>query len=403
MLELLAAPGTDEPLSLVVTGYADEEAYSGWLEDSAGKVWARLEAFRFNFVKFEAVTADERQKVAEVGPQNVKIPSHSYTSALDNRFRWTGDTLELDGYLKGFGGAEMPVALEFESDATVIEIIFNAHGWSGIAAIEINGQYRDNIDLFNRENNIGRRYKIGNKKKEKLRLKVYPVGKNPQSQGREILLDGLIEHYDDLITPVYSKVDARNRGGAFRHRFFEIVETLGPDAVIVDVGGGRRQLADPRYINLEYSPFEEPDIFGDATALPFKSGSIDFIYTAAVLEHVRDPLQMGREIHRVLKSGASLIANSAFMQPVHSEGQHFFNLTPYGIDLTFAMFRNRKVWWDTGFASTIRWFVEVTEMRNSNNIESVNRFLQLSEDLSESISEEKGMYIAESVWVEAIK
>ena len=142
---------------------------------------------------------------------------------------------------------------------------------------------------------------------------------------------------------------------------------------------------------MDYSQFDVPDILGDATSLPFKSNSIDFIYTAAVLEHVRDPLTMGREIHRVLKPGGIVLAAAAFMQPVHSEGQHFFNLTPYGIELTFEMFENRKVWWETAFPYTIRWFTEVAQLRAHVSSEKVDRFIELADEFSPLIST-KGWY-----------
>ena len=39
-------------------------------------------------------------------------------------------------------------------------------------------------------------------------------------------------------------------------------------------------------------------MYGDATKLPFRNESVDFVYTAAVLEHVRNPLIVGSEISR---------------------------------------------------------------------------------------------------------
>lgn len=402
-LKLLAVPGTDEALSLVVSGYADDEPYNGWVEDAEGRVWGRLDAFRFRFVKFDPVAGAERQQLIDEGPNDIRVPASAYTSALDERCKWVGNTIEVEGYLKGFDGAGSGEAMAFGSDASSIELLLHAHGWSGIARIEVNGIDQQNIDLFNRENAIVKRIKFSNPDRLKLEIRVVPNGRASESQGSQILVDGLIEYFDEFVVPKYNKTSERNRGGAFRHRFFEIADRLAADAVILDVGGGRRQLDDERYINLEYSSFEEPDIFGDATMLPFRNSCIDFVYTAAVLEHVRDPLKMGREIHRVMKPGCTVLANSAFMQPVHSEGQHFFNLTPYGIDLTFELFKDRNVWWETDFASTIRWFVDVAQIRKTTTGEKVDNFIALADEFSSKIPDERGMYLASGVWLEGIK
>lgn len=391
MLKILAIPGTDERLSLITSAYAGSEPYNGWLEDERGNVWARLDAFRFRFVKFEEVTDAERAIVEKNGPTNVVVPHSVYESAMGDRFEWSGRTIELEDYLKGFDSDSVNASVSFSSSARKIEIIFNAHGWSGVARVEVNNHHVADIDLFNQENSISYRYIIENKSQVNFNISVYPQGKNPKSQGRQILIDGFIEYFENMVVPTYSKMNARNRGGHFRNQFFDICNSLDDSAIILDIGGGRRQLADHRYLNIEYSNFDEPDIFGDATCLPFKTGSIDFIYTAAVLEHVRDPLTMGREIHRVLKPGCKVLANSAFMQPVHSEGQHFFNLTPYGIDLTFEMFNERKVWWETGFFSTMEWFVNVAHLRAHVEGSKVDHFLSLAEEFSKHITDERGM------------
>lgn len=44
-----------------------------------------------------------------------------------------------------------------------------------------------------------------------------------------------------------------------------------------------------------------PFVYGDATALPFKDGAFDGIYSYHVLEHIPDPGKALRELHRILK------------------------------------------------------------------------------------------------------
>ncbi|CAN1563389.1 AdoMet_MTases domain containing protein [Rhabdaerophilaceae bacterium] len=403
LLTLLSLPGTDAAPKLVVTEQAGEEPFNGWFENESGEIVGRLEAFRPAFVNFAPVTDSERAAAKE-GAQPALRPRVTFTSCRDPRVEWSGQPIELEDYLKGFNGDERGIAARFSSRAPQIEVGLYAHAWSGLAEVYANGALVATVDLFNRENGVLRRVSVFNPTQSNVLIEVQPAGKKaPEAFYTQVLLEGFFEYSAELEIPSYRKSQNINRGGAFHSRFYEILASLPPDAVVIDVGGGKRQIADERYINLEYSRFEEPDLFGDGTKLPFRSNSVDFVYTAAVLEHVTDPLAMGREIFRILKPGGLVLANSAFMQPIHSEGQHFFNLTPYGIDLTFKDFANRRVWWDTGFEFTMQWFVDVLSVRGRLPQEKLDQFINLAKEISAAIPEDRGMYVASSVWVEGTK
>lgn len=403
MLPLLSVPGTDEPLRLTVTETAGEEPYSGWFEDQAGALIGRLEQFRPAFVQVANLTPEERA-MRDQPPRLAQRPRITEIGARDPRIEWIGPSMELEGHLKGFDGTGGKGICRLTSRASRIEIGFHAHAWSGIVEISVDGRRAGELDLYHPETAVLRRFAIENPEMRERRIEIRPTGRRSANAfWNQMLLESVFEHSATPETPVYNKSNAVNRGGAFYPRFFEIMVGLPADAVILDVGGGKRQLPDERYINLEYSRFEEPDLFGDGTKLPFRSNSIDFVYTAAVLEHVADPLAMGREIHRVLKPGGRVLANSAFMQPIHCEGQHFFNLTPYGIDLTFNMFQERRVWWDTSLNLTLGWFVDVLGVRGRMPAEKIEQFLALGREISEAIPGERGKYVASSVWVEGVK
>lgn len=61
----------------------------------------------------------------------------------------------------------------------------------------------------------------------------------------------------------------------------------------------------------------------DGHAIPLADGCIDGVVVQAVLEHVLDPATVAREIHRVLRAGGIVYADTPFMQQVH-EGPYDF-------------------------------------------------------------------------------
>jgi SAM-dependent methyltransferase len=403
MAGILSVPGTNKALSLVVFEHADGEPYNGLVKDEKGKIVGVLSKFRFEFVDYIGLI-DDIIKRTNSEPKPALIPASKFIDPFSDAISWQGKYIDVAGYLRGFDSQETNGVMCYVSSAPRVSLCLHSHGWSGIVQVSVNGAALEEIDLFNRENAVRRNYYVNNPSSGKMDIAVRPTGsRNVDAQSSQFLLEGIIEFTNKLQSPVYKKQIPVNRGGEFLPRFYEIMKTLPEDAVVLDVGGGKRQIDDARYVNMEYSRFEEPDVLGDGTKLPFRNESVDFVYTAAVLEHVRDPLKMGSEIFRVLKKGGTVLANSAFMQPIHSEGQHFFNLTPYGIELVFERFRDKKVWWNNDFHFTMDWFVRVTKVRTTANEETVTNFLNAAKALEASIAYDRAMYVASGVWLEGRK
>jgi SAM-dependent methyltransferase len=79
-------------------------------------------------------------------------------------------------------------------------------------------------------------------------------------------------------------------------------------------------------------------LVADGHALPFRDGSFDGVWIQAVLEHVLDPGIVAAEIHRVLKPGGLVYADTPFMQPVHEAAYDFTRFTCSGHRWLFRRF-----------------------------------------------------------------
>lgn len=76
----------------------------------------------------------------------------------------------------------------------------------------------------------------------------------------------------------------------------------------------------------------------DAHNIPFKNNSFDGVIVQAVLEHVIDPWQCVEEIHRVIKEGGLVYAETPFIQQVHGGCYDFTRFTYLGHRRLFRSF-----------------------------------------------------------------
>ena len=66
----------------------------------------------------------------------------------------------------------------------------------------------------------------------------------------------------------------------------------------------------------------------DGVALPLASASLDVVYSHQVLEHVRQPCALLREVRRVLRRDGVFVGSTSHVEPYHSYS--FWNYTPLG-------------------------------------------------------------------------
>src|SRR5579872_5127794 len=124
------------------------------------------------------------------------------------------------------------------------------------------------------------------------------------------------------------QVYARRSSRAFRDR---LRRALTPPAPLIEnpreprdfplgrwnlyIGGAGRAVSG--YVNLDLFALPGVDVAADAEALPFRTGLFTRIECDAVLEHVRHPECVMREMIRVLAPGGTLHLVTPFCHPFH--------------------------------------------------------------------------------------
>lgn len=100
----------------------------------------------------------------------------------------------------------------------------------------------------------------------------------------------------------------------------------------IHLGSGNVPCDDLDVLSIDILPTPNTDIVAEAEALPFADGSIAWVESDAVFEHLYDPLVAVAEIRRVLKAGGGLMVDTAFMQGYHGFPGHYFNMTPQAVE-----------------------------------------------------------------------
>jgi SAM-dependent methyltransferase len=139
-------------------------------------------------------------------------------------------------------------------------------------------------------------------------------------------------------------LNLRSRANYARLKSLLLANSPDPHVLVVGgrtVGRGMEPIATCRRIELIETDVMLGDrihVVCDGHSLPFKSCSMDGVVVQAVLEHVVDPARCVSEIHRVLKRGGLVYAETPFMQQVHGGAYDFTRFTPLGHRRLFRHF-----------------------------------------------------------------
>ncbi|MFJ2234810.1 class I SAM-dependent methyltransferase [Streptomyces sp. NPDC087859] len=141
---------------------------------------------------------------------------------------------------------------------------------------------------------------------------------------------------------------------------------LGPAPRLLVVGGATvgngvsAVYRDPRVQVIGFDIVGSPvtQFIADAHQIPLPTGSVDAVLAQAVLEHVLDPALVVAEIHRVLKDGGIVYAETPFLQQVHAGAHDFTRYTASGHRYLFRRFEELAAGPVAGPGTQLLWSID---------------------------------------------
>jgi SAM-dependent methyltransferase len=108
-------------------------------------------------------------------------------------------------------------------------------------------------------------------------------------------------------------------------------------------------------IESDVSHGDRTQIIFDAHTIPYEDETFDCVIAQAVLEHVIHPEQCLQEVHRVLRPGGLIYAETPFMQQVHGGPYDFTRYTRSGHRKLFGWFDELKSGATAGSGTGLAW------------------------------------------------
>ena len=164
----------------------------------------------------------------------------------------------------------------------------------------------------------------------------------------------------------------RNSSRTHLHRFLERAgQEVAAGQLVLDAGAGRapyRHLfAHARYETADFMAvkkkrYVEQDYVCDLASIPVEDGRFDHVVLTQVLEHLPEPGDVLRELHRVLKPGGTLWLTAPFFYVEHERPHDYYRYTRFGLRHLLAAtgFEVREMTWLEGYFATLAHQARVT-------------------------------------------
>lgn len=110
------------------------------------------------------------------------------------------------------------------------------------------------------------------------------------------------------------------------------------DGLILNVGSGD-SLVQENVINFDLDCLPGVNVVGNGEHLPFLDGTFDLVINQAVLEHVKRPKRIVKEMYRVLRRGGYIYVECPFLQEYHAYPLDFQRYTLTGLENLLSDFQ----------------------------------------------------------------
>ncbi|MEO8695225.1 MAG: methyltransferase domain-containing protein [Acidimicrobiales bacterium] len=355
-------------------------------------LWCRRCAKRVGVVtNFRASFLDREMDKRPPGPRQAFMPVATPWSDVELTGHWQECP---EGYIGQYEAWSSVARSRATCAGFVVKMV--GHPWSGITLIDIDGATKVEVDCYRGANEVFE-IEIEGLDFGAHDVEVRPSGRrNDSSLGTQVVLCEIAAYCEPQEGHV-AEFAPLNRGNEYSHQLHSLLNGLGADGLLLDNGGGDRRLGDERVINLEYLPYELPDLLADGLNLPFADDTFDAVFSQAVLEHVPDPQRAVDEMHRVLRPGGEIFIEAAYMQPLHAVPSHYFNVTPFGLDYLCRNFDKVESDWSAGPYFTLEWLGRLVSADALVGADRWAQMLATLHDFDNALSHEQRRFCAGAV------
>lgn len=112
------------------------------------------------------------------------------------------------------------------------------------------------------------------------------------------------------------------------------------EGLLLDIGCGKwdYKFNNVDIIKIDFLKFKGVNLVADAHSLPFKNNCFDFILCLNLLEHVKKPEIVVKEIRRCLKNNGKTIISIPFLYQYHPDPIDLWRFTPENIKILLKDF-----------------------------------------------------------------
>jgi len=122
----------------------------------------------------------------------------------------------------------------------------------------------------------------------------------------------------------------------------KFTEHMSEQGIILNLGSGTK-LIRKDVINVDFYPFPNVNLIANISNLPFADNSVDAIICEWVLEHIKNPEMIIKEMKRILRPGGKIYVSVPFMEGFHSSPGDYHRWSKQGVKELLKDFKEIEI------------------------------------------------------------